>query len=446
MSSIDTPRVTLRAAGPALGERSLPGDKSISHRAAILGALADGTSTVTGFAANLDCAATLACVAALGARVEREGGVVRVTGVGAAGFRAPDAPLDARNSGTTMRLLAGAIAGHAVDVVLAGDESLSSRPMERVARPLRLAGADVETTDGRPPIRVRGRARLAPIDYASEPPSAQVKSAVLLAGLAAEGFTYARERVPTRDHTERMLQAFGAECSADDTGAWLSGPVTLQATDVAVPGDFSSAAFLVALALMCEGSDLTVRGVGLNPTRTRLLDILADLGADLHVRKVASNVNEPIGDIRARYTPRLGRADGRVVELGPATVAEIVDEVPVLAALATRTLGGIRFTGAGDLRRKESDRLAALAEGLGRMGARVEETSDSLAVYGPVRLRGAAVRSWGDHRIAMALACAAMTAEGDTTLEDPAAASVSFPDFYEHLPSGAVVRSDDAAR
>jgi 3-phosphoshikimate 1-carboxyvinyltransferase len=318
--------------------------------------------------------------------------------------------------------------------------------MERVARPLRLAGAEVATTDGHPPIRVRGRAPLAPIDYAPEPPSAQVKSAILLAGLAADGVTRVGERVRTRDHTERLLRAFGAETGRDERGAWVCGPVALAGTAIEVPGDFSSAAFLVALALMCEGSDVTLSGVGLNPTRTRMLDLLADLGAEVEVSAVSHGAAEPMGDLRVRYQDRLGMRDGRMLEVGPDLVAEVIDEVPVLAALATRTVGGVRFTGAGDLRRKESDRLAALAEGLSRMGAEVEETPDSLAVRGPARLRGARVRSWGDHRIAMALACAAMTAEGVTELEDPAAAAVSFPDFFDHLPRGAVIRSADADR
>lgn len=445
MSSIDTSEVHLRRAGAVVGARRVPGDKSISHRAAILGALARGTTTVTGFAGNLDCAATLACVGSLGAEVTRMEDEIRIVGVGEAGFRSPSEPLDAKNSGTTMRLLSGAIAGHAVEVTLTGDESLRSRPMERVARPLRLAGAEVETTDGRPPITIRGRARLTAIDYTPEPPSAQVKSAILLAGLSAEGVTRVTERVRTRDHSERMLTAFGAEIGRDDSGVWIAGPVTLVGTAVDVPGDFSSAAFLLALGLMCEGSDLVVENVGLNPTRTRLLDLLTDIGASIEIvnRTVAA---EPAGDLRVRYTDRLGAADDRMLEVGADLVAEMIDEVPVLAALATRTVGGIRFTGAGELRRKESDRLAALAEGLSRMGAVVAETPDSLEVHGRARLHGATVRSWGDHRIAMALSCAAMTADGVTVLDDPAAAAVSFPQFFDYLPSGAVVGSADDAR
>jgi 3-phosphoshikimate 1-carboxyvinyltransferase len=443
MSSIGTFEVRLRRAGSVTGERRVPGDKSVSHRAAICGALAGGTTRISGFAGNLDCAATLACVSALGAEVTREGAAVRVVGVGSAGFREPGAALDARNSGTTMRLLAGALAGQPLAAELTGDASLRSRPMERVARPLGLMGAQVETTDGRAPLRVRGRARLRAIECEPDPPSAQVKSAILLAGLSADGVTCVRERIRTRDHTERLLGAFAAECGSEGGAAWVRGPVTLRAAEVAVPGDFSSAAFLVALALMCEGSDLTVLDVGLNPTRSRLLDLLADLGAPVETTVTSAGAAEPFGDLRVRYPDRLSTRDGRMLEIGPDVVAEIVDEVPVLAALATRTACGVRFTGAGELRRKESDRIAALAEGLSRLGAHVETTPDSLTVYGGARLAGAHVRSWGDHRIAMALACAAMTADGETVLEDPAAAAVSFPDFFANLPTGAVLGSAD---
>jgi 3-phosphoshikimate 1-carboxyvinyltransferase len=438
MSSIHTSEVTVRGGGRIVGDLAVPGDKSISHRAAILGALAEGTTTIDGFVANLDCLATLDCVAALGASTHRDGDRVVVEGRGA--LVAPRGPLDARNSGTTMRLLAGAIAGAPIEAMLVGDASLSARPMERVAAPLRRMGADVVTSDGRPPITVRGR-RLSPIVHVPEPPSAQVKSAVLLAGLAADGETRVAEHVRTRDHTERMLAAFGADCGHDGEAAWIRGPGRLRGTAIRVPGDVSSAAFLIALALVCEGSDVRVMGVGLNPSRTRILDLLDDLGAGIEVDGREAFGAEPSGDLRVRYRERLGRPDGRMLEIAPDTVAEIVDEVPVLAALATRTAGGIRFTGAGDLRRKESDRLAALAEGLGRMGAEVEETADSLTVFGPSRLRGAQVESWGDHRIAMALACAAMTAEGETTISGADAAAVSFPAFFEYLPDGAVTWS-----
>lgn len=429
----------MRGGGRIAGDLSIPGDKSISHRAAILAGLAEGTTTIDGFVANLDCLATLECIAALGASVRRDGDRVVVEGRGA--LVAPTGPLDARNSGTTMRLLSGAIAGSSIDATLVGDSSLSARPMERVAAPLRRMGADIVTSDGRPPITVRGRRPLSPIVHIPEPPSAQVKSAVLLAGLGAEGVTRVAERVRTRDHTERMLDAFGAETGRDADGAWVRGPGRLRGTAIRVPGDVSSAAFLLALALTCEGSDIRIVGVGLNPSRTRVLDLLDELGAAIEVDARESSAAEPSGDLRARYRERLGRADGRMLEVGPDTLAEIVDEVPVLAALATQTLGGIRFTGAGDLRRKESDRLAALADGLGRMGAEVEETADSLTVHGPVRLRGARVDSWGDHRIAMALACAAMAADGETTIVGADAAAVSFPEFFDYLPDGAMTWS-----
>lgn len=436
MSSTDTSEVRLRPAGPVVGAMRVPGDKSISHRAAILGALARGTTVVRGFVNNLDCTATLDCVAALGARVERRGDTVTIESGGANALRSPSSALDARNSGTTIRLLAGALAGLEIETELTGDESLQRRPMERVAVPLRRMGATVETTDGRPPIRVRGISALEAITHDQEPPSAQVKSAIMLAGLSANGVTRVRERVRTRDHTERLLRAFGADAGTDPDGAWIAGPCRLRAADVDVPGDFSSAAFLVGLALLVPGSDVTIRGVSLNPTRTRLLDVLRDLGAEVDVSHDDPNAVEPTGTIRAVYTERLGPGADEPFEIGPATVAEIIDEVPILAALATRIEPGIRFSGAADLRNKESDRIAALAEGLGRLGARVHESRDSLTVGRGAELRGARVRSFGDHRIAMALACVALTARGDTTLEDPAAAAVSFPTFFDLLPAG----------
>jgi 3-phosphoshikimate 1-carboxyvinyltransferase len=440
MSSIHTSEARLEGGGRSTGEYSVPGDKSVSHRAAILAALAGGRTEIEGFADNLDCAATLACIAALGAVVTRDGDLVVVDS--SQGLCDPVAPLDAKNSGTTTRLLAGAVAGRPVVATITGDASLRSRPMERVAVPLRRMGAEVATTDGRPPLTVAGRTRLSPIVWEPDPPSAQVKSAVLLAGLAAEGETHVLERVRTRDHTERMLPSFGVEAGSDARGAWVRGPARLTPARLRVPGDVSSAAFLVALGLLCKGSDLVVRGVGLNPTRTRVLDIFDDLGAGLEVVPSDASGGEPIGDLRIRYRERLGRADGRLIELGPDTVAEIIDEVPVLAAVATQTAGGIRFTGAGELRRKESDRIAALADGLGRMGAEVVEEADALTVRGPCRLRGARVFSWGDHRIAMALACAAMAAEGVTTIAGADAAAVSFPAFFDCFPAGSVLSGE----
>ena len=443
MSSMPPTEVHLQRASRLGGVLKVPGDKSISHRAAILGALADGVTEISGFVSNLDCLATLDAVACLGARVTSDGDLVRVEGTGGFASASGTVAIDARNSGTTMRLLTGVCAARPGTTTLTGDQSLSRRPMERVARPLRRMGADVVTTEGHAPVAVTGREFLAPIDHEPETPSAQVKSAVLLAGLAAKGLTRVRERVRTRDHTERMLTCFGADAGSDADGSWVAGPARLAAASVTVPGDFSSAAFLIGLGLMTDGDGIVIGGVGLNPTRTRLLDLLAGLGARIEVRCANPGASEPVGDIEVRYSEILGARDGRLLDVGPECVAEIIDEVPLLAVLGSQTVGGIRFRGAADLRAKESDRIAAVAEGLGRMGADVRATGDSLEVRGPVRLHGARIRSWGDHRIVMAFACAAMCATGTTIIENPEAAAVSFPGFFDNLPEGSVQWSHD---
>lgn len=443
MSSRAPSDVVLRRASQLTGTHRVPGDKSISHRAAMLGAFASGTTRIEGYAVNGDCLSTLACVAALGASVERSDSTVTIASPGRGGLVAPLDPLDAGNSGTTMRLLAGLLAGCDLDVTLAGDESLSARPMRRVANPLTSMGARVETTGGHAPIRVRGRSSLTAISYQPDPPSAQVKSAVLLAGLAADGVTRVRERVATRDHTERLLTAFGVETGRDDDVSWVRGPASLSPADITIPGDVSSAAFLFALALLVPGSDITVAGIGLNPTRTRLFDVLADLGAEISLTEFV-DAAEPYGDVRVRHTERLGPPDGEMYIVSADVVAEMIDEVPILAALATRTTGGIRFEGVGELRAKESDRVAAMEEGLSRLGASVRTTDDTMEVDGSQSLRGARVRSWGDHRIAMALGCLGVSIDGETNIEDAGAAAVSFPSFFDALPDGAVAWSAHA--
>jgi 3-phosphoshikimate 1-carboxyvinyltransferase len=433
----------LRPAGPLRGDHVVPGDKSISHRAALLAAFAAGRTRVTGFATSADCQSTLGCLEALGVRVERGESDLVVEGRGRGGVSGPHDRLDAGNSGTTIRLLSGLLAGCDVDVSIAGDASLNGRPMERVARPLRLMGADVQTTNGTPPVSIRGRRALTPIDYTPEVPSAQIKSAVLFAGLAANGVTRVAERVRTRDHSERMLELFGARVASDAAGAIIEGPCDLVASDVSVPGDVSSAAFLFCLALLVPDSDVVVRGIGLNPSRTRLLDVLADLGAHVEVSGVETSSNEPRGDVRVAHGGGLStRGRGRF-ELSPDVVAEVIDEVPILAVLATAVHGGIRFTGAGDLRKKESDRIATVADGLRRMGATVRDWDDGFEVDGPVDLSGAEVDSHGDHRIAMAFACAALAARGESTITGADAVDVSFPDFFAHLPEGAVVDASE---
>lgn len=438
MSRTPKSGLRLRAAGPVRGEHSVPGDKSVSHRAVMLAAVARGRSVITGFATSEDCWSTVRCLRGLGADVTTDGTTLVVLGRGREGLVSPSAELDAGNSGTTIRLLAGLLAGLPVEVSITGDESLRRRPMERVAAPLRRMGADVRTRDGRPPVYVRGSSPLEPIVHEPETPSAQVKSAVLLAGLGASGTTRVVERVRTRDHSERLLRAFGAAVDVGPDGVTIEGPSELSATDVAVPGDFSSAAFLLALALLVPDSEVTACRVGLNPTRTRLLDVLAELGATIEVAAFQDGP-EPVGDVRARLGRELGTADGRTLVLDGAFVAEVIDEVPILAVLASQSRGGVRFEGAGELRKKESDRIAAIAGNLRAMGVDAEETADGLFVPGPCRLRGATIDPHSDHRIAMAFACAAMAAEGESTILDPDVVGVSFPDFYDHLPEGAVV-------
>lgn len=407
------------------GTFRLPGDKSISHRLALLGALAHGRTRVANFSSAGDCASTLRCLAALGVDWSRQGGEVVVAGRGFEGLRAPDRPLDAGNSGTTLRLLAGVLAAAPFEVELTGDESLCRRPVERVAAPLRALGAELRSTDGRPPLRVRG-ARLQGLHWDSPVASAQVKSAVLLAGLRAEGVTSLGEPALSRDHTERLLPAFGVPVRRDGLTVAVSGGARLSPVEMTVPGDVSSAAFLVVAALICPDSEVRVEGVLLNPLRAAFLDVLRAMGADLEVELTARDP-EPVGTVVARSSRLVG------ARVGAALVPALVDEVPALAIAAAFAEGEFELSGAEELRVKESDRLAALAGGLQAMGVDVQERPDGLLVRGGRRPRGARLRSHGDHRIAMAFAVAALAAEGDTELEGAEAAAVSFPEFYERL-------------
>ena len=429
------------------GRVRVPGDKSVSHRAAMLAALASrgGRTRVTNFSSSADCAATLACLAQLGVGVAREGATVEIVGAGLELPRAPAAPLDCGNSGTTLRLLAGVLAGQSFRAVLTGDESLRSRPMRRVIEPLELMGARLEAEDGRAPVAVEGRRPLGALRYELPVASAQVKSCVLLAGLNADGRTEVIEtRGETRDHTERMLTWFGAgvETRAETRAGGAEARVVsveggrgLRARDVSVPGDISSAAFLLAAAAMLPGSDVEVEGVGLNPTRAGVLEVLRALGADVSAEGGREASNEPVGDIRARGAAGLAPARAGANRLGGSRVGGLIDELPILAVLGTRVEGGLEIRDAAELRVKESDRVRATVDNLRAMGAEVEEYDDGLAVFGPLRLRGARVRSHGDHRIAMAFAVAALAAEGDTEIEGADCVSVSFPDFFPLLES-----------
>jgi 3-phosphoshikimate 1-carboxyvinyltransferase len=415
--------------GAVSGVPELPGDKSISHRYAIIGALAEGTTEIYNYASAADCRSTLECLKRLGVAVEIGRDRVRIAGVGLHGLEAPRRPLDAENSGTTIRMLAGVLAGQPFTSTITGDRSLRNRPMARITAPLREMGATVSGVDGdRAPLTVRG-GNLHAIDYGLPVPSAQVKSAILLAGLFAEGVTTVRESVRTRDHTELALREFGASIEIEKGIARVHPRPKLQGRQMIVPGDLSAAVFLIGAALVLPGSELVLHNAGLNPTRSRVLDILISMGAAISVASLQSRDGELVGDIAVRHSPLEGGA------ICGAQVAETIDELPMLAALGPYTEKGIEIRNAQELRLKESDRVAALAEGLRRMGAGVEEFPDGLRVAGRAsgKLRGAKVDPQGDHRIAMALAVAALGADGDSTILDADCAAVSFPEFFATL-------------
>ncbi len=384
---------------------------------------------IRNYSSAADCASTLDCLRALGVSVVRNRGEVTVEGRGPDAWTAPEGALDAGNSGTTLRLLAGALAGRPFRAVLTGDESLRRRPVERVAAPLRAMGATALTTDGKPPLTIEG-GRLHGIDFDLPVASAQVKTAVLLAGLQASGTTTVREPAPSRDHTERMLPAFGVPVERNGLAATVHGGATLRAAEVTVPGDASSAAFLVVAALVLPDSEIHLEGVLLSPTRAAFVDVLRDMGGQIETH-LDSTEPEPVGSIVARSSALRGTM------VDPGRVAALIDEVPALAVAASFAEGTFTLTGARELRVKESDRIAAMAEGLGRLGGHVRELSDGLVIEGGTPLRGASVRSHGDHRVAMALAVAALAAEGATEIEGAECATVSFPEFYEFLDRGA---------
>jgi 3-phosphoshikimate 1-carboxyvinyltransferase len=409
---------------PAIaGHLRVPGDKSISHRAVMFGALASGATHVTGFLEGEDCLSTMKAVARLGVAVHRPGpGEVRVEGVGLHGLRAPDGALDMGNAGTAMRLFMGVLAAQPFDSELIGDASLMRRPMERVAKPLRAMGARIETQDGRPPVRISGGASLRGIHYDMPVASAQVKSAVLLAGLYAEGATTVVEPAVTRDHTERMLQSFGVEVRARGGQVTVSPPPRLEGTHIAVPGDFSSAAFFIVAACIGAREPVVIEGVGVNPTRTGLLEMLALMGADLRLINHRTAGAEPVADIEIRPARLRGaRIPERLVPLA-------IDEFPAFFIAAACAEGETIVTGAEELRVKESDRIAAMARGLDAVGVRNEVLPDGLRVEGGP-IGGGIVESHGDHRIAMSFAIASLRAAAPIEIRDVANVATSFPGF-----------------
>ena len=411
------------------GTIALPGDKSISHRYALLASLAEGRSTIANYAAGADCASTLACLQALGVYCKRAGATVTIDGVGLRGLRPAAAPLDAGNSGTTMRLLSGILAGSPFETTIGGDASLSRRPMRRIIRPLERMGATIRAREGGlPPLTVRGGA-LRPIRYELPMASAQVKTAVLFAGLFADGVTTAVEPAPTRNHSEIALRRFGADVTVRDGAVAVAGNPRLTAQTLRVPADLSSAAFFIAAALLLPGSELRIEGVGLNPTRAAVLDVLQQMGGHIAVQRGADE-GEPAGAVEVRGGGRL-----RGGEIAGAVTAAAIDEIPLLAVLGAFSGGGLRIRDAAELRVKESDRIAATAENLRRMGAEVKTSADGMDIAGNGRLRGAALDSFGDHRIAMAFTVAALAAEGPSRMGGAEAASISFPEFYDLLDS-----------
>ncbi|MGH9524872.1 MAG: 3-phosphoshikimate 1-carboxyvinyltransferase [Terriglobales bacterium] len=405
------------------GSVALPGDKSISHRYAMLAALAEGESKLANFSTGADCQSTLACMEGLGAEVKRADGVISILG---AKLRQPNAALDCGNSGSTMRMLSGILAGQPFASELIGDESLSRRPMRRVIEPLERMGARINSSDGRAPLRIHG-GRLTAIDYSLPVASAQVKSAVLLAGLFARGETWVEEPVRTRDHTEIALGAFGAVVQRDGMRAGIAGGQALHAVEAVVPGDLSSAAFFLCAAAIFPGSQLIVENVLLNPRRAVLLDTLTAMGAQISILHVEERLGELAGAVRVIG----GMLRGGTI--AGAQTAALIDELPVLAAVAPYTSEGIEIRDAAELRHKESDRIAAVTANLQAMGAEVEERADGLRVRGGQPLHGAEIDSRGDHRIAMAFAVAALRAEGESVIRGADSARISFPEFFQLL-------------
>lgn len=423
----------IRPASSVNGRIRLPGDKSISHRAAMIAAMAEGETRIDNFAPGRDCESTLSCLSALGVDIRRDRDTVFVRGVGKTGFRQPSTPLDCGNSGTTMRLLAGILAGQDFEATLTGDTSLRQRPMQRIIEPLELMGAIVSSDDGRAPLTISG-GRLSSINCRMPVASAQVKSCILLAGLNAEGDTTVVELARTRDHTENLLRWFGTTVFSGGDAAFgrivVSGDDSLQANDLTIPGDISAAAFFIAAAACLPGSEITLPDVGVNPTRIAFLPLLEQIGVTVEMQDRREVWNEVVATVRVSspqrlFSPPVVRGDA---------IAGLIDELPILAVLGTRFENGIEIRDAGELRHKETDRLAAVTDNLTRMGATVTEFDDGFRVE-PSRLKGARINSFGDHRIAMAFAVAGLFADGETEIEGSECVGVSYPRFFETLAS-----------
>src|SRR5436190_8947407 len=413
------------------GHLPLAGDKSISHRVALIAALASGYSRITNFSSAQDCASTLSCLNQLGVEIERSGNEVRIQG---AKLRSPADPLDCGNSGTTMRILTGVLAGQNFSSKLVGDDSLSSRPMRRIIEPLELMGAKISSNGGKPPLLVEGSNDLRPISYKLPMASAQVKSAILFAALGTHGRTQVKESSLSRDHTERLFNGFGVNVITDhDLTVTLDGPAQLVGGDIRIPGDVSSAAYFIAAAMLLPNSTLTIDSVGLNPTRAEFLSVFRKWGANITTENLQSEHNEPVGTVVVKgglNSIEIAQGDRR---LDGAQIPALIDELPLLAVVGSQVAGGIEIRDAGELRHKESDRLRATAINLRKMGCEVEEYEDGLAIDGPTRLIGVPLESFGDHRIAMAFSVAALVADGPTEISGADCVDISFPEFFKLL-------------
>ena len=415
------------------GRLTLPGDKSISHRAALIAALSSGTSEISNFSTARDCASTLACLQQLGVSIETDANG-RIRFAGGQSLTAPGKRLDCGNSGSTMRILAGILAGQNFSSELIGDESLSARPMRRIIEPLEMMGAKIESTDGKPPLKIHGTDKLVPITYELPIASAQVKSAILFAGLFARGRTTVIEKLPSRDHTERLFNGFGVPVTTNDGSISVEGPARFTGGSITIPGDASSAAYFVAAAMLLSRSQLTIENVGLNPTRAAFLSVFQAWGAEISTTDLRNERNEPVGTINV--TGGIGAEAGEDERtLSGSMIPSLIDELPLLAVVGTQIPGGIQIRDAEELRLKESDRLQATAQNLRAMGAEVDEFDDGIAVAGPTQLRGAKIDSYGDHRIAMAFSIAALIADGQTEIKGSECVAISFPEFFELLQS-----------
>ncbi|MGD0153682.1 MAG: 3-phosphoshikimate 1-carboxyvinyltransferase [Thermacetogeniaceae bacterium] len=425
------------------GECRVPGDKSISHRAALLGAIAEGQTEIENFLCGADCLSTLRCLESMGVGIKQDGGHVRIYGGGLRGLKEPSHILDAGNSGTTMRLLLGILSGQSFFSVLTGDDSLNERPMGRVIKPLCQMGAQIwgRKSGLKAPLAVMGKGQLEPMAYRLPVPSAQVKSALLLAGLYARGETTVIQPLPSRDHTERMLQAFGACLQVEPDGsARIAGGSSLRGRLVQVPGDISAAAFLIVAATLIPGSDILIRDVGTNPTRTGVLDVLVQMGADCALLNERCWSGEPVADLRVRSSRLRG------VEIGGPLIPRLIDEIPIIAVAAAMAEGVTVIRDAAELRVKETDRIEAIVKELRKLGAELVGLPDGLSIQGGQALQGASVDSWGDHRLAMALAVAGLvTAVSATVIGDTGCTDVSFPGFSSLLSGlGAVIEQSEA--